>query len=68
MNVIKHGKFYNHEFTCEKCGCVFSYNKEDLENHDVCVGKIHIPCPECDETCCIADSRYDILLIKRSFK
>lgn len=67
MNVIKHGKFYNHECTCELCGCVFEYNKEDIENYYDGVGRVIMPCPECKTPCMISNTSVGTKMIKNSF-
>lgn len=41
MKIIKHGFYASKQMTCKLCGCVFEFEKEDLD----CCGRLY--CPEC---------------------
>lgn len=31
MQIIKHGKLPRHQYTCNKCGCVFTYLDREID-------------------------------------
>lgn len=51
MRIIKEGREPKKEIeqTCERCGCVFAYSKEDIEREcpNVVGMFIHVVCPHC---------------------
>lgn len=44
MKIIKHGFYAAKQLTCKLCGCVFEFEKEDLD----CIGRLY--CPECNQS------------------
>lgn len=45
---------------CESCGCVFSYEKEDVNTSSDPLqsqGCFYVTCPQCKENCVIAQTR-----------
>lgn len=50
MRIIKPGREPKQEIeqTCERCGCVFAYGREDAK----CVVRVgaYVICPHCDQT------------------
>ena len=60
MKILKHGKTRKYIFECDKCGCVFQINHEELTNNtylDVNYTNMTIKrkelilcCPECGAT------------------
>lgn len=45
---------------CNKCGCKFSFEKEDIHNEDIDNYKAfieYVNCPQCDEKLIIRQSR-----------
>ena len=49
IRVIKHGKF--RQCTCHICGCIFTFEKEDVETvqTDINEWQKEIECPDCKE-------------------
>lgn len=51
IEVIKHGKKKQNE--CFNCGCIFTYEKEDVEIVDYGRNEVHseVQCPDCGAKC-----------------
>lgn len=51
MRIIKKGQIpIELECTCDVCGCVFAYNKEDVDNSVGCLYPDYwVICPSCGE-------------------
>lgn len=47
VTIIKYGT--KHRKTCDNCGCLFSYEDEDIDTHYVWLVPTHetIKCPQC---------------------
>ena len=45
--------------TCEFCGCLFSYDAEDVENHQEYIGGLKriVKCPQCGEEIFLLQTR-----------
>lgn len=41
--------------TCEKCGCVFSYEEEDIKHLGSC--KKYVICPQCNTDVVVSQTR-----------
>lgn len=44
MKILKHGFYAAKQLTCKLCGCVFEFEKEDLDRR----GRLY--CPECGQS------------------
>ena len=73
IQIIKNGKYMEHrihyELTCDKCGCIFRFDKEDVKNEyrngDFRTGPQltwDIKCPYCNGW--ITKRKYDITEIQ----
>lgn len=46
--IIKHGNIDIYQVICEKCGCIFQYNDEDiLEDDKDFYFRYKVSCPDC---------------------
>lgn len=51
ITILKHGKC-NFKKTCPNCGCLFAFQKEDIESNYYAYNEVihSIECPECSQT------------------
>ena len=49
IRIIKHGKV--RQCTCYNCGCIFTYEKEDMQYHIIVPNEeeTYVVCPDCEE-------------------
>lgn len=57
IKIIKQGT--RQRKNCEFCGCLFSYDAEDVENHKEYIGggKRFVKCPQCGEEISLLQTR-----------
>lgn len=67
MKVLKHGNCFKPKtpksVTCEKCGCEFQYDEEDVEHFENRINAYEsddyyeVECPECGHYTSVSDPR-----------
>lgn len=63
ITVIKHGN--RKTITCEECGCLFSYEADDIKKTEESYDKFgfeyscFVECPQCKNTCFIKTTRFE---------
>ena len=61
INIIKEGHIYPYQLICVKCGCIFEFQDEDIQEVQDRINDFHyqINCPICDNKFCTYFSKSD---------